>query len=84
MHTYVLVAMPTVHAALHNPAGATAAWPCVYSVQQVSLQHMRVQLCLHMVFLQALVRWGGALLELAHFKQGSDADKCISDVSACS
>ncbi|WIA12152.1 hypothetical protein OEZ85_012225 [Tetradesmus obliquus] len=30
----------------------------------------------------ALVRWGGALLELAHFKQGSDADKCISDAIA--
>eukprot|EP00879_Flechtneria_rotunda_P004554 GHRR01004809.1.p1 GENE.GHRR01004809.1~~GHRR01004809.1.p1 ORF type:complete len:160 (+),score=50.75 GHRR01004809.1:161-640(+) len=27
----------------------------------------------------ALVRWGGALLELAHFKQGSEADQCIQD-----
>jgi hypothetical protein len=31
--------------------------------------------------LQALVRWGGALLELAHFKQGSEADQYIQDVS---
>jgi hypothetical protein len=31
---------------------------------------------------QALVRWGGALLELAHFKQGSEADTFIQDVSA--
>ncbi len=31
---------------------------------------------------QALVRWGGALLELAHFKQGPEADQCIQDVRA--
>lgn len=30
----------------------------------------------------ALVRWGGALLELAHFKQGSEADQCIQDAIA--
>lgn len=30
---------------------------------------------------QALVRWGGAMLELAHFKQGEEADECIKEVS---
>ena len=30
--------------------------------------------------LQALVRWGGAMLELAHFKQGEEADECIQEV----
>jgi hypothetical protein len=30
--------------------------------------------------LQALVRWGGAMLELAHFKQGAEADDYIKEV----
>ncbi len=30
---------------------------------------------------QALVRWGGAMLELAHYKQGDDSIKMINDVS---
>lgn len=30
---------------------------------------------------QALVRWGGAMLELAHFKQGAEADDYIKEVS---
>lgn len=28
---------------------------------------------------QALVRWGGALLELAHYKQGDEAKLCIAE-----
>uniref|UniRef100_A0A7S2YU29 Mitochondrial import receptor subunit TOM20 n=1 Tax=Chloropicon laureae TaxID=464258 RepID=A0A7S2YU29_9CHLO len=28
---------------------------------------------------QALIRWGGALLELAHLKQGSEAVQCIEE-----
>lgn len=32
--------------------------------------------------MQALVRWGGAMLELAHFKQGSEADDYIKEVRA--
>ncbi len=30
--------------------------------------------------LQALTRWGGALLELAHFKQGGEASEMINEV----
>ena len=30
---------------------------------------------------QALTRWGGALLELAHFRQGEDAREMIKEVS---
>lgn len=39
--------------------------------------------CCHSLLLlaQALVRWGGAMLELAHFKQGSEADDYIKEVS---
>ena len=29
---------------------------------------------------QALTRWGGALLELAHFKQGGEASEMINEV----
>ena len=32
--------------------------------------------------LQALTKWGGALLELAHFRQGSDAYVTIGEVSS--
>ena len=32
-------------------------------------------------FVQALVRWGGALLELAHYKQGSESVDMIQLVS---
>ena len=32
---------------------------------------------------QALVRLGGALLELAHYRQGEDATNLIFEVSAC-
>jgi hypothetical protein len=32
---------------------------------------------------QALVRWGGALLELAHYRQGEEAVQYIEDVGGC-
>jgi Plant specific mitochondrial import receptor subunit TOM20 len=32
--------------------------------------------------LQALTRWGGALLELAHFRQGDDSYSMIEDVGS--
>jgi hypothetical protein len=36
--------------------------------------------CWRGVAVQALVRWGGAMLELAHFKQGAEADDYIKEV----
>lgn len=33
---------------------------------------------------QALTRWGGALLELAHFRQGVEAYGMIQEVYVCS
>ena len=36
----------------------------------------------HWCLVQALTRWGGALLELAHFRQGSEAYELIQQVDA--
>ena len=33
------------------------------------------------IYMQALTKWGGALLELAHFRQGSDAYGTIGEAS---
>ena len=33
------------------------------------------------LLVQALVRWGSALLELAHHRQGDEAMQCMQDVS---
>ena len=37
---------------------------------------------MHRCLVQALTRWGGALLELAHFRQGSEAYEMIQQVDA--
>lgn len=55
--------------------------PCIAAVLLASschtfcIVHVLVCRCL-----QALVRWGGAMLELAHFKQGTEADDYIKEV----
>jgi hypothetical protein len=59
---------------LHEP-------PCIAAVLLASschtfcIVHVLVCRCV-----QALVRWGGAMLELAHFKQGTEADDYIKEV----
>ena len=53
-------------------------WAYIDTYRELVLQHSRFKA--EVVCLQALTRWGGALLELAHFRQGPEAYGMIQEV----
>ena len=49
-------------------------------LEHIGSLHLRHSKVGWVYMLQALTRWGGALLELAHFKQGGEASEMINEV----